>query len=194
MKHWKVILAASLIFVTGAATGALAFRAATKVSRAPHEPGGPPPMMDRRFDFLGRLKADLKLTEAQASKIDNVLQEGSKRTRQLWDTVQPQMREEMKRVSERIRAELTPEQQVLFDENSKKFRERRGPRGSGTNSSGDTFRRGGPRGPRPDGPPHSAATHSDSGSNSDSNSNSNSAAPSPGPEPGPDPGPPPPRE
>ncbi len=161
MKHSKVILAAILIFVTGAATGALAFRAATKVSRATHEPGGPPPMMDRRFDFLGRLKKDLDLSEIQATKIDNVLQEGSKRTRQLWETVQPQMQEEMKRVSDRIRAELTPEQQVLYDENSKRFRDRRGPRGQGTNSSGESFRRGGPRGgPRPEGASKGASTNS----------------------------------
>ncbi|MBL9127958.1 MAG: hypothetical protein JNL97_09945 [Verrucomicrobiales bacterium] len=164
MKHWKAILAATLIFVTGAATGALAFRAASKAEQRPREPGGPPPMMDRRFDFLGRLKKDLDLTEEQTTKIDVVLQEGSKRTRQLWETVQPQMHEEMKRVTDRIKAELTPEQRTRFDEQSKKFRERRGPRSSGTNAPGESFRRGprfGPpppdgddRGPRPGPGPH----------------------------------------
>lgn len=157
MKHWKVILAATLIFVTGAATGALAFRAANKVTERPREPGGPPPMMDRRFDFLGRLKKDLTLTDEQATKIDAILQEGSKRTRQLWDTVRPQMDEEMKRIHERIKGELTPEQRTQFEEQSKKFRERRGPRSQGTNSTGEPYRRGGPRfgppPPPPDGEP-----------------------------------------
>jgi len=145
VKHWKVILAATLIFITGAATGALAFRAANKATQSPREQGGPPPMMDRRFDFLGRLKKDLNLSEAQATKIDTILQEGSKRTRQLWDTVRPQMDEEMKRIHERIKADLTPEQRTQFEEQSKKFRERRGPRSQGTNSSGESYRRGGPR-------------------------------------------------
>ena len=150
MKHWKVILAATLIFITGAATGALAFRAANKATASAREPGGPPPMMDRRFDFLGRLKRDLALTEEQTSKLDVILQEGSKRTRQLWDTVRPQMDEEMKKIHELIKAELTPEQRTQFEEQSKKFRERRNSRNQGTNSSGDSYRRGGPRfGPPP---------------------------------------------
>ncbi len=154
MKHWKVILAATLIFITGAATGALAFRAANKANTRSREPGGPPPMMDRRFDFLGRLQRDLVLSEEQTAKLDVILQEGSKRTRQLWDTVRPQMDEEMKRVHERIKAELTPEQRTQFEEQSKKFRERRGPRNQGTNSSGETYRRGGPRFGPPPPPPN----------------------------------------
>ncbi len=155
MKHWQVILAAALIFATGAATGALGYRTyrnATQPGQRTREPGGPPPMMDRRFDFLGRLKRDLELSEDQANRIDLILQEGSKRTRQLWDTVQPQMHEEMKRVTERIKAELNPEQRTRFEEQSKKFRERRGPRGQGTNAPGESHRRG-PRFPGPPPPP-----------------------------------------
>ena len=150
MKHWKVIVAAALIFATGAATGAFAYRTLNRSAQKSREPGGPPPMMDRRFDFLGRLKKDLNLTEEQAAKIDVVLQEGSKRTRKLWETVQPQMQEEMRRVTDRIKAELTPEQRTQFDEQSKRFRERRGPRPQGTNAPGEGYRRGS----RPPGPPH----------------------------------------
>jgi len=150
VKHWKVIVAAALIFATGAATGAFGYRTLNRASQKSRDPGGPPPMMDRRFDFLGRLKKDLNLSEEQASKIDVVLQEGSKRTRKLWETVQPQMQEEMKRVTERIKSELTPEQRTQFDEQSKRFRERRGPRPQGTNAPGEGYRRG----PRPPGPAH----------------------------------------
>ncbi len=156
MNRWKAILAATIIFVTGAGTGALVYRAANRASQETAREGrSPSAAMDGRFDFLGRLKRDLDLTEEQSKRIDVILQEGRKRNRLLWDSVQPQMREEMKLVRERIKAELNPEQQAKFDEMNKRSRERRGPRpeGSGPSPGGPGGGRGEDRrhGPGPRG-------------------------------------------
>lgn len=186
MKRWKVILAAFLIFATGAATGALAFRAAARSAFKSRDPGLPPNPLDGRFDFLGRLARDLSLSEAQSNRIDAILQEGRKRNRQIWDTVQPQLREEMKQSRERMKAELTPEQRTKFDEITKRGRERdrRGPRPDGS---------GGGMGPGPDG--RRRGSHGTNAVAGDTNAPALLGPGPGGPGPGPNPfhGPPPPQ-
>ena len=156
MNRWKAILAAALIFATGVGTGVLTHRAASQAAtpRA-RDPRTPPPGFDGRPDFLSRLKRDLTLSDAQASRIDTILQDGRKRNRQIWETIQPQLREEMKQARERIHAELNPEQRTKYDEIMKRSRERRGPRPDGTNGPGPGpdfgWRHGGPRTPPPGG-------------------------------------------
>ena len=62
--------------------------------------------MDRQLD----------LTPEQVQHIDKVMHDSLDRTRPLWQQIAPQMRDEMKRVREDIRKELTPEQQKKFAE------------------------------------------------------------------------------
>jgi Spy/CpxP family protein refolding chaperone len=142
VNRWKAILAATLIFATGAASGILVFRAAsTTTPQRSRESGMPPGPGENRPDFLGRLKRDLSLSDAQATRIDTLLQEGRKRNRAIWESIQPQMREESKRVRESIQAELNPEQRAKYDEFMKqRSRDRRGPGPDGS------WRRGGPPG------------------------------------------------
>lgn len=156
MNRWKAILAAALIFATGVGTGILTHRAASQAAAAPsRDPRTPPPGFDGRPDFLSRLKRDLSLSDEQAARIDTILQEGRKRNRQIWETIQPQLKEEMKQARERIHAELNPEQRVQYDAIMKRSRERRGPRpdgspGANPNATSDPTRRHG--GPKPQGP------------------------------------------
>jgi Spy/CpxP family protein refolding chaperone len=132
VNRWKAILAAALIFATGVGTGVLTHRAATQAANPPaRDPRTPPPGFDGRPDFLSRLKRDLSLSDEQAARIDTILQEGRKRNRQIWETIQPKLREEMKQARERIHAELNPEQRTKYDEIMKRSRERRGPRPDG---------------------------------------------------------------
>lgn len=139
MNRWKAILAATLIFATGAASGILVFRATNYPAPHSREPGMPPGPGDPRRDFLGRLKRDLDLSDPQAARIDAILQEGRKRNRAIWESMQPQMREESKRVRESIQAELNPEQRAKYDEIMKqRSRDRRGPGPDGS------WKRGGP--------------------------------------------------
>jgi hypothetical protein len=98
--------------------------------------------------MLQRLQRDLALSPEQSARIDVILQEGRKRTRQLWEQVSPQMREETRLVRESIQAELTPEQRVKYDESLKRRRS------WGSRSDGDGPRDSdGRRGPRSE-PPH----------------------------------------
>lgn len=116
MKRWKVILAAVLIFATGAVSGALAHR--LFFSERPHRPPAPglgPGLMDSRSQLLPQMQRELHLTTAQSARIEEILKQGRSRMRQVWDTCQPQFREEMRRVREAIQAELNPDQRARFD-------------------------------------------------------------------------------
>lgn len=151
MIRWKVILAAAVIFASGVVTGWVGFNALQPQLSPPttSEDQGPPPFRDPRSDMLQRLQRDLELTPEQSARIDVILQEGRKRTRQLWEQVSPQMREETRLVRESIQAELTPEQRVQYDEILKRRRS------WGSRSEGDGPRDSeGRRGPRSDPPPH----------------------------------------
>lgn len=126
MKRWKVILAASLIYATGVITGGLAWRAAN-LSHASDRPRNatPPPFVEARFDAIKQLRTELDLTPAQADRIDAILESGHKQMRQVWETsCQPKVREQMKKVHEMIRAELTPAQCAKYDVLLKKAKER----------------------------------------------------------------------
>ena len=135
MNRWSVILAAALIFATGAATGVFSFRALVRAN-PPRDASLPPTVFDSRFNFLAKLKGDLALDEAQSARIDAILQDGRKKMHELWKVAEPPLREEMKGVRERIQAELTPVQREKFDEMMRKSRERRsGKPAEGTNAA-----------------------------------------------------------
>ena len=123
MKRWKVIATVLLIFASGAVTGALALRTATNRAAAERDPF-PPSLMDMRFGALETMQRELQLDEAQTRRIEGILQEGRRRTREVWESCQPQFRAEFKRVRELISAELSPEQQARFEDLLKKARER----------------------------------------------------------------------
>ncbi|MFN7139015.1 MAG: hypothetical protein ACK4UN_06730, partial [Limisphaerales bacterium] len=63
---------------------------------------------------------EVTLTSEQKEQIDAALKESHERTKAIRDKIAPELREELKRVREQIRAELTPEQQARFDAAMKK--------------------------------------------------------------------------
>jgi len=74
------------------------------------------PSQMQRMDFLVRANNELDLTPEQRERIERILREGQERTRQLWETISPEVRKELQLVRERIKVELTPEQRRRFDE------------------------------------------------------------------------------
>ncbi|MBL9136336.1 MAG: hypothetical protein JNK85_10735 [Verrucomicrobiales bacterium] len=129
MRHWKVIVAAGLIFGLGVVTGMLAQR--TVNANSGHGRGrdaGMGTLLDSRFAPLQKMQEELLLSPEQAKRIDAILHDGQGRMRQFWDTCQPRLKAEMKQVREGISAELTPEQRGKFDELLKRHRELRVPR------------------------------------------------------------------
>src|SRR4051794_35014862 len=119
-----------IIFGCGVVTGGLVVRVKTAHPRAgaradhgttaarnnPITTPGAPPWQLQRKDFLDKMDRQLDLTPEQRQNIDKVMHDSLDRTRPLWQQIAPQMRDEMRRVREEIRKELTPEQQKKFND------------------------------------------------------------------------------
>ena len=69
-----------------------------------------------RKDFLDRLDQELKLSTHQRECIEKVICDGQDQTRAIWKEVEPNMHQTLIETKERIRAELSPRQQVQFGE------------------------------------------------------------------------------
>ena len=115
MNPWKFILATVLIYGAGVVTGALL----TTLVERPHKAAKPPQQLTinqiQRAEFLGRLHKQLELTPEQHDRIGHILRESNQRTKPYWDPVAAKMKEEIRAVTETIRAELTPGQITKFD-------------------------------------------------------------------------------
>lgn len=115
MNPWKFILATVLIYGTGVVTGALV----TTLVERPHKAVKPPQQLTynqiQRAEFLVRLHKQLELTPEQHERIGHILRESNQRTKPYWDPVAAKMKDEIRVVTEKIRAELTPEQIPRFD-------------------------------------------------------------------------------
>jgi len=115
VNPWKFILATVLIYGTGVVTGALV----TTLVERPRQAARPAQQLSysqiQRAEFLNRLQKQLDLTPEQHERIGQILRESNQRTKPYWDPVAAKMRDEVRAVTEKIRAELTPEQSPKFD-------------------------------------------------------------------------------
>ena len=149
MNSWKVILAAVVIFGAGVLTGGLLvnyvdhsplqnvrlpFVGARPLSQMgehgrlhPEEFPRPRSPEMLRKEFVERFDNALKLTPGQHDAIQKIITAGQEQNRQIWTNVAPKMRQEMERVHQQIRAELTPDQQKKFEALVKQFAPRRPP-------------------------------------------------------------------
>lgn len=121
MNSWKVILATVVIFGAGVLTGGLLVNYVVHEHRNMPMPRPPSPGM-WRMEFLKHLDKKLKLTPQQHAAISKIIADGQERNREIWTNIAaPKLREEMERVHQRIRAQLTPEQQKRFEEMIRPF-------------------------------------------------------------------------
>jgi Spy/CpxP family protein refolding chaperone len=134
VNTWKVILATVVIFVAGVLTGGLLVHhsnqsgavqknpemvhtASLQNTNASREFKLPPPLMGPlRKDFVDRLQRELKITAPQKERIEKIICDGQEQTRIIWEEIAPDMHETIIETKEKIRAELTPEQQSKFQE------------------------------------------------------------------------------
>jgi hypothetical protein len=158
VKHWKVILATLVIFVAGLVTGAVLSRKA--------QPKAPTTLSPEVFfqgpfyiqkQFMGRMKQELALTEAQADNLEKIFANSRERIRILLDVVGPEMRQELDAVRQGIEKELTTEQEKKFEDLLRKTRhgrftgppsKDRRPRGRETETGTDTRRDTSPDAPK----------------------------------------------
>lgn len=139
MKIWQVILATLVIFGTGVVTGGLLVdysnRGQRPFGRGARKPeiqrppvNGMPVREPEKFpqpialparglstNFIARLDRELKLTPEQHERIVKIITESQERTKELWKPVEQPMKREMMETKQKIRAELTPEQQKKFE-------------------------------------------------------------------------------
>jgi Spy/CpxP family protein refolding chaperone len=149
MNSWKVIPAVMVIFGAGVLTGGLLVNyvdhAHPEQVRFPFWRSDPHSQMDNpgqphpgelprprspemwRKDFIGHLDEALKLTPEQHAAISKIIAEGQEQNREIWTNVAPKMRQEMEQVHQRIRSELTPDQQKQFETLTKQFAPRHPP-------------------------------------------------------------------
>jgi Spy/CpxP family protein refolding chaperone len=144
---WKVIVATLVIFGTGVITGGLLVNYTSRSAASPPVPPAtpsaapvgmqnpgrapnrmPPPMAGPlRKDFLDRMEQELQLTVAQKERIEKIISDGQDQTRQIWQQIEPQMRQKMMQARIQIRRELTAEQQARFEEMMRRPRDPRRP-------------------------------------------------------------------
>jgi hypothetical protein len=151
VKTWKPILAALIIFVAGAAIGALIPARGPSLiptqDRPPRETrpqrGGPPPRApwnpalsnEQIQEICGRMTRDLDLNPAQSNQVHAIVQEGQVRMKAIADEFLPRTREEFRRTHEEIKAVLTPDQLEKFEDDwrTRQSRWRGRPNGGGPN-------------------------------------------------------------
>ncbi len=68
-----------------------------------------------RKEYVRHMEAELDLTPRQRAEIAKIVQESQERTRELFDLVQPEWREELRYARSAIRQQLNPEQAGRFD-------------------------------------------------------------------------------
>lgn len=135
LLHWKIVLALTGIFATGAVTGVTVQKISARRAMAQQMTSDQPdPELQKKMDksskrwtgrTMKRMTERLELTSEQQEKIKPILEESaSELTR-----VQEESRREMRRIIDesrtRINAHLTPEQQARHNELIAKFKKSR---------------------------------------------------------------------
>lgn len=117
-KTSKLVLCVLLLFTAGMVTGGAAIRLRDRVRTRNLNQlrGDVPNSLWQRMEFLRKAQRDLELDPKQRSKIESHLRESQENVRRLWAPIVPQVRAETETLRDRIRSELTPEQQAKFDQ------------------------------------------------------------------------------
>jgi len=76
-----------------------------------HRP--PPPRRDTRLGYVERLARDLQLTDVQRDSVSAIIRRYDPQMRAIFASVRPQMDSLRGQLANDIRAQLTPEQQVI---------------------------------------------------------------------------------
>lgn len=123
MNYFRVILATLVIFATGALSGYFVAHKATADLGAPAAStsvlagtNAPPSWNQRREEMWGSLQKELKATDEQMAKVDEILSQSRKRSREIWQTIKIPLEEEVDRVKEEIRGVLDAEQAAKYEE------------------------------------------------------------------------------
>lgn len=125
VNRWRVISAAVVIFIAGAAVGGIVVRTyAPKVVKRMHVSPPLPISHDRREEYISKLDKQVQLTAEQRVQVEEILAASQKRMKAIWEPVEPQCKEEYRRTRREISQVLTPEQQAKLELWRKENKER----------------------------------------------------------------------
>lgn len=137
MNIWKIVIATVVIFATGVVTGGLLASHAQRINARQMRRltnaleawrahpadmlrtarGELRPLVDeQRRQFLRTIQRELNLRPEQRARIEQIIREGQEKTREILNTIRPELREHWRQLNNKIRAELTPPQRKRFDE------------------------------------------------------------------------------
>lgn len=126
MSPWKVILATLVIFCSGLVVGGLVVKKRLVSSQMPQafqRAGHSNVVLSaghlQQKEFIRRIERELILSPEQRERIERILKESQERTKLIREKMAPEMRDELKKVRDEIRAELEPEQQEKFEKATK---------------------------------------------------------------------------
>jgi Spy/CpxP family protein refolding chaperone len=106
-------MAVVVIFLAGAGTGGALVRTfAPKVVKRTHVNPPLPVGHERRQEYIEKLDRELQLTAEQRTKIEGILAASQKRMKEIWEPMEPQVKEEYRRSRREISEVLTPDQQA----------------------------------------------------------------------------------
>lgn len=117
-NRWQVRLAALLIFLLGAAAGALALNVYKSWTRAESRGGG-------RGGGFERMLGRLELTAEQEPQVRRILADAREQMREARRASEPRMDDIRRQTDERLRQVLTPEQWQRFQQMKQEMPARR---------------------------------------------------------------------
>ena len=115
----KAFLVVALVFALGVAVGAMGFYLASQQVVAQQ----PKPQK-----LVEKLTMELSLTPAQQGQLTTILEETKKNYEEIFTPVRPQLEAARQHGRQKIRAILTPEQLVKFEEHLRRIDEERAKR------------------------------------------------------------------
>lgn len=123
MNLLRVILATVVIFAAGAMSGYFVARKSVTatVNKPPAKSvlastNAPSGWNKSREEMRASMQKELKATDEQMAKVDEILSQSRKRSREVWQTTRSSMEAEVERVKEEIRGVLTEEQAAKYEE------------------------------------------------------------------------------
>ncbi len=135
MNVLRVILATLVIFATGVCTGYFFGRESASPSTTTSGPSvlastnAPADWNRRREEMRASLQREINATDEQMAKVDEILAQSRRRSREIWQTIKVPMEVEVERVKDEIRGVLDEEQAAKYEDIMKR-RGRFGPGGN----------------------------------------------------------------
>jgi hypothetical protein len=121
----NLVISLTLVFLSGLAAGAFAFRYYAQKTAVRQEHGPPRSPKDFRAAYMNEMKSRLKLSDEQMTRLGVILDETEAKFKVVRDRTRPEMKVIQDDQVAAITAMLTPEQRSEYEKLRKEREERR---------------------------------------------------------------------